>query len=107
MASVKVLFWAILSYFMFLNHNHGVEVIVLFFLWAILPKLGEPLKKARYNYENLVKMPYLNMKDMSDTATTKISSKLNAARQNDPGWRMTPYEISFKHTSTVNIVVKK
>jgi hypothetical protein len=44
---------------------------------------------------------------MRETATTKMSSRLNPDRQKAPGWRMKPYEMTLRHTSTVKMVVKK
>ena len=40
MASGKVLFWAILSYFMFPSHNHWVEFVVLFFSLSYSCQIG-------------------------------------------------------------------
>lgn len=45
--------------------------------------------------------------DISDTTTTRKSSKLNADRQNDPLCKMKPYVINLRMSSAVNITTKK
>jgi hypothetical protein len=52
-------------------------------------------------------MPYLKTNEISETATTSRSSRLNPDLQKAPGWRMKPYDITLRQTSTVKIVVKK
>ena len=48
----------------------------------------------------------LNENDIRETATTRISRRLKADRQNAPGCMTNPYETTFRQISTVNTVVK-
>ena len=50
---------------------------------------------------------YLNIKEINETATTNRSRRLNPALQKAPGCKMNPYEMTFRQTSIVNMVVKK
>lgn len=49
---------------------------------------------------------YLKLMEMSETQTTSMSRTLKAERKKAPWWRISPYVISFRKSSSVKILVK-
>lgn len=65
------------------------------------------VEELKTTIENENSANYLKTIEIKETQTTKISSRLNAERQNAPLCRTKPYEINFSSSSIVKTAVKK